>query len=267
MRKMENKIYFQTVKKDRGAYYVEYIPSDGSVRFATLQVIFPKEANLSDVANSMENELKLWLNQYPIPIMVSAFDFKGDLMNLESIRPYSHLTGYYEKSKNEILFYWTLLKDKDIPEDALNLEYLKKLYYDMPYKTSSDLQRENRKRIKQIYIGIALLTLWMIIIPVILETLEWVSPPLIGVTILLYSYWKALKKALELFGIIKKSPKQIKKEKEELEMEHHHYHCKQNPEGFLRLKVENIERWEKERIQKEAKLLKDINGDASAKLE
>lgn len=263
MKKLENKIYFQTVKKDRGAYYVEYIPSDSSVRFATLQVIFPKEANLSDVANSMENELKLWLNQYPIPIMVSAFDFKGDLYNLKGVRKCDHLLGYYDNSKKRVSLFWYLLKDKDIPEDALNLDYIKKIYFDIAYKTSSDLQRENRKRIKHIQIGIALLTLWMIIIPVLLETLEWVSPPLIGVTILSYSYWKALKKALELFAFIKKSPKQIKKEKEELEMEHHHYHCKQNPEGFLRLKVENIERWEKERIQKEANSLKDIRGDVS----
>jgi len=39
-------------------------------------------------------------------------------------------------------------------------------------------------------------------------------------------------------------------------MEHYHYHCERNPEGFLRLKLENFEREEREQIQNEAKALK-----------
>lgn len=34
-------------------------------------------------------------------------------------------------------------------------------------------------------------------------------------------------------------------------MRHHHYHCKRNPDGFMRLKVENIEREEIDRIREE----------------
>jgi hypothetical protein len=39
-------------------------------------------------------------------------------------------------------------------------------------------------------------------------------------------------------------------------MRHHHYHCERNPEGFLRLKQENVERESREEIQREANSLK-----------
>lgn len=53
-------------------------------------------------------------------------------------------------------------------------------------------------------------------------------------------------------GLKKRSKRMEEKEREETEMRHHHYHCKKNPEGFMRLKIENFERAEMERIQKES---------------
>jgi hypothetical protein len=40
-------------------------------------------------------------------------------------------------------------------------------------------------------------------------------------------------------------------------MKHYFYHCERNPEGFARLKAENFEREAKERIIKEAELLRN----------
>jgi len=74
--------------------------------------------------------------------------------------------------------------------------------------------------------------------------------------VLSFSLWKALVKALKLLGKWKESPQALNVQEEERRMRHHHYHCELNPEGFMRLKIENFERKERERIQNEAKGLK-----------
>ena len=40
-------------------------------------------------------------------------------------------------------------------------------------------------------------------------------------------------------------------------MNHYFYHCERNPEGFMRLKVENFEREAKERTLKEVEALRN----------
>jgi len=256
MNDSNDKLYFDTVKKDRGTYFIEYKPPIPSYRYANLQLVFPNSAIPSFVAEAMEKELKLWIAQYPIPLMVSAFDSKGDLYNLLDVRESNFLMGYFDKSKKVILLFWHTLKDGELPDDALNPTHLKTVYADIPFATSQELQLKSKKRKKQIYIGWLIVFCWAVIVPVIVAFLDYVSPVWVQALILIYSLLKAIEKALELLGKTKKSRKQIEKEADDLKMRHHHYHCEQNPEGFNRLKLENFERWGREKIQEEAKSLK-----------
>jgi len=79
---------------------------------------------------------------------------------------------------------------------------------------------------------------------------DYISPDWVQALVLIYALLKAIEKALELIGKTPKTKKRIEKEAKELRMQHYFYHCEQNPNGFLRLKIENFERLEKENIQK-----------------
>jgi len=147
------KIYFDKVKKDRGDYFVEYSPPSPLYRFANLALIFPNEIDSGSVANAMEKEVKDWIKKYPIPVMASSFDNKGDLYHLKNIRNSDFLIGYFDKSNEEIRIFWKTLQDTEIPDDALDIMYLKTVYSDIPFTTSQELQRKRNKKIKQIRTG------------------------------------------------------------------------------------------------------------------
>lgn len=259
MQSMAERLLFNSIKEDRGRYFVEYSPPNPSTRFATLQVTTPDDAEVGDVARFMETEIELWLKRYPVPVMVSAFDGKGDLYDLSSVRPCDHLLGYSDEGKNEPLLFWKLLEDNKIPAHALNIDYLKRVYSSIPYKTSESLREDSEKHSREMRLGWAIIFAWLVVVPAIIAILGWASP-FVSLIALLYSLWKAVKKGLELTGKWKKSPREIKKDEEERAMLHHHYHCVRNPEGFLRLKLENFERWEREHIQGEAAALQPKSG-------
>ena len=253
------KLFFVTLKEDRGWYFVEYRPPRPPITsypFATLNVVIPDTVGVARIADAMETELKLWLARYPIPLMVSSFDGKGALYNLGTVRASSHLIGFIDKTSQEVCLFWHLLKNKEIPDDALDTDYLKKIYSNIPYKTQDDLKRESAKHVKQLRIGWTVVFVWAVIVPAVVAILEWASPPWVAALVLIYSLWKAVVKALKILGKWKKSSREIEKEEEERRMQHHHYHCERNPEGFLRLKLENFEREERENILDEARKLK-----------
>lgn len=251
-----NKLFFGTIKEDRGWYFVEYKPPIPSYRFATLSLVVPEAVDVAKVMGAMETELKTWLARYPIPVMVSAFDGKGDLYDLRTVRGSSHLIGFINKTSQEVCQFWQLLEDKEIPADALDAGYLRKIYSNIPYKTPDDLRRERQSELKRLRIGWTTVLIWAVIVPAVVAILEWVSPSWIGALVLIYSLWKALVKALKMLGKWKKSPREIEKEQEDQRMRHYYYHCERNPEGFLRLKLENFEREERDRIRDEALSLK-----------
>jgi hypothetical protein len=252
----EEKLFFDTIKEDRGPYFVEYKPPIASCRFATLSLVYPHRVDPATVAKTVETELNQWLTRFPIPLMVSAFDEKGDLYRLEGVRPSNHAIGFLDPITKRVRIFWELLENDQIPSDALDTNYLKTVYSNVGYRTSEDLARESRENIKRLRIGWAIFFVWLIIVPAILAVLEWLSPPWMTFLVMLYSLWKAFEKGMKLTGRWKKSRRELEKEKEEQDKGHHHYHCKANPEGFLRLKVENFARWERERIQSEAESLK-----------
>ena len=80
-------LFFSALKGDRGWYFVEYHPPHTGYPFANLSLVIPGPATPSAVAEAMEAELKGWLQRFPVPLMVSAFDAKGDLYRLEGTRP------------------------------------------------------------------------------------------------------------------------------------------------------------------------------------
>jgi len=77
----------------------------------------------------------------------------------------------------------------------------------------------------------------------------------VAILVLAYGLLKAVIQWLKMTGRWKKSVKEIAKDADDLRMRHHHYHCERNPDGFLRLKVENFDRESREQVKKEAELI------------
>lgn len=251
-----DQLFFEATKEDRGWCFVEYRPPISGYQFATLQVIVLETTKTTeDIAATMEAELVVWLERYPVPIMVSAFDDTGSVISLKGHRPCNHLIGFIDSKTQKVVREWRLLTNDELPKDALDVSYLRKIYEGIPFKTKQHLREGALKEAKRLRLGWWIVFVWAVVVPAGVAILEWWSDWL-GVVVLIYSLYKAIEKALRLMGRWPKSKAEAQKEAEEARMRHHHYHCERSPEGFERLKLENLERWAREDIQKEAHALR-----------
>lgn len=243
------------VKEIRNWYLVEYSPPVNDSKYANLHLVMISE-NIMDtnVANAMEKELKHWLNRFPVPVMVSAFDNTGSPYSVKAVKGHNYLTGFYDQNQ-KICSFWRLVKDNEIPNVAFNKEYLDNIYSGLEYETYAELAAKRRKRINAIKRGSFLFFLWLVVVPAIIATLEYYSN-FLSLIAYAYSIYMAIKTALELRGKWPKSKRQKAKEEEDRLKDHYYYHCQKNPEGFRKLMLENLEQMSKDEIAKEAAALR-----------
>jgi hypothetical protein len=249
------KIFFKSVKEDRAWYFVEYSPPDESARFATLDLVILDVEDKVKIAQAMESESQRWITRYPIPLMVSAFDATGSLIHLDPIKECNSLMAFQPKGQTAASLSWRLLKNEELPDDGLNRDHLRRVYSDIPFKTSDDIERESKKHTRMV-LGVKwFFFFWAVIVPLTVLILDKLNV-WVGWIVFAFGLWKIVVEVLKRTGKWKKSPRQLDVEKEELEMRHHHHHCKRNPEAFQRLRSENFDREERERTRKEAESLK-----------
>lgn len=189
-----------------------------------------------------------WVYRYPLPVMISSFDDVGDLCDLKAETGCNHLVGF-RASNGTIHKHWQLIKDEDLPDKALDRKYLIALFKNVPLRPSVD-KATWAKRVRNIQAGWYLVFIWAVVIPGFIALLGYTSP-FVSWLALGYAWLQAYIKGMKLTGKWPKTQQEVDEERERAAMEHHHYHCKQNPEGFLRLKVENVDRWEREKIKDE----------------
>lgn len=246
------KLYFESLKESRGWYFVEYAPPVSLSPFANVQLTILSDTDVtksSKIVSAMEDELSFWLARYDVPLMISAFDSKGDLISLGSS---SHLMGRRNKL-GEVDKIWGFFEKQELPD--LGPEALRSIYHDIPFRTAEQLRLETEhgdKRTKRgILISVALLITWLVVIPVTIELLG-AANPVIGYIVLIYSLFKAF---VQLMKLLDKWPTG-KREKEQSErnrrLEHYFWHCERNPEGFERLKNENFDQEEREKTARKA---------------
>ena len=257
------KIFFNSIKEDRGWYFVEYSPPQESARFATVDLVITADRDKTEIVQALETEVRAWLARYAVPLMASAFDATGTLIHLDPIKECNSLMGFLPKGQEAMQLSWRLLKNEEMPNDALNREHLKSVYSDIPFRTEDDIERECKKQARAVKTVKWFFLFLGVVVPltaiILAETSVWIAR-----IVLAFSLWKIVVELLKRTGKWKKSSRQVEKEKEELEMRHHHYHCKMNPEAFRRLRNENIERLEKERIQRDAESLKIATPSSAA---
>lgn len=248
----EESIHFSKIKEGRNSYFVEYSPPYAGSPLAILQLSFPGDYRLSEVSIAMEREALLWAMRFPIPLMVTAFDNLDDPIDLDGERESRDLICFFRQDADNPELHWGLVGEGVIPKVALNEEYLLQVYEGVERKTSSELRALAISRAQEMRIGWYVIFAWVVILPAVVLVLEFIAPTWIAVLVLLYGLSKALTKALKMMGKIKPSASEQAKNEEDLRMRHHHYHCEKNPEGFLRLKLDNLEKDTREENERTA---------------
>lgn len=138
----EEKLYFTTIKEGREDYFVEYRPPIHGFPFATLQLTYTTDVGYKQVASAMECEAGIWIDRFPVPLMVSAYDSVGDLIHLDGVREENQLLVFHAPGTKIVKCHWRLLKREEIPPDALNPHLLLEVYAKVSRKTSSELRAE-----------------------------------------------------------------------------------------------------------------------------
>jgi hypothetical protein len=252
---MENGRKYEPIKESRGWYFIEYYPPKNGYRFANLHLVITGDTNPNKIAIAMEQEARIWLKRYPIPIMIASFDNTGMLYDLNNTRSSNFLISFFDKD-NKVQFYWESIKNEEMPDTALNQEYVDQLYSNLVYKTDTELNIERRRYFKQLNTGRIIFFIWIVIIPAIYAIFEY-SSSLLAIVALIYSLYKAIRKGLELIGKWPKSKKDKEHEREEQLKNHYYFHCQMNPEGFRKLKLENFDKMNQNATITEAEALKN----------
>lgn len=259
--KINNEIVkYLPLKESRDGFYIEYRPPIPKCRFATLNLIFLNQYSEPEIIQIMEDESKNIINRFPIPVMVSAFNDLGDLLLLHE-KTQSYLIAFRSITSKIIEFHWEEISDARIPDIALDSDYCNKIFKHFGYITRSEIDNKFRKEIRSNKFGMFILLLWAVIIPSIVLIIEFNFPTWLSLIVLVFSLSKAFLQALKILGKIKPSLKEQQEQKEKALIEHHHYYCQMNPEGFSRLKLEVLEKKERESIKNEYQEIKSNNAN------
>jgi hypothetical protein len=257
-------VRFDPIKEHRGWYFVEYWVPQADAWCATLNLQALEPAEDATVAEAMESELSVWLARYPMPIMVFAFDEAGETYDLADTRPCSSLVGYLEASTGDLRTFWRLLSNDEAPREAPGRDELLEVYSDVPHRITSEAAREGEFRAyarsvrRGRRIVIAWLIIWAAVIPIGVAIVEWAAPWWwLGVLVLAYSIYKAVRQALKLVGIWEPSRRELEEREKRARMEMYFEECERNPDGFARLKRENLEQELRDQIQAEARELRE----------
>jgi hypothetical protein len=262
---MNNIVRWNSIKEAREDYFVEYCPACNDPCFANLYLTFLHNPDIDTVVGLMEKELVTWIRRFPIPIMISSFDIKGDTIDLSSRKTSNYLMGFEVPDTHQIVSKWAFMMAQDVPDKMRQLDYRLRIYADLPHITQDDIRNSVEKHRRIMRFGWSLVFFWSVVIPVFIAVLGWTNP-IISACVMVYALVKALIQALKLTGKWKKSPYDKEREQEDLAMRHHHYHCKRNPKGFSRLVVENFNRQEEDRTRKEFEDLKTTGSTPNSKI-
>lgn len=255
-------IRFSILKEDRDWYYVEYVPPNEACFFSSIHLVVVKPKDLADIAEAMEAEAKAWVARYHMPSIVTAFNAEEETYDLTEVRSNSYLLAWFDS--NQIALRWGLDWPDLVSEAKLTPYQLKETFFDIPFKTGFEIQKQARRSFYRLKVGWWVVFVWAVVVPLIVAIVEWWSD-LLGYLVLGYAFFKAFMEALRLAGRIPKSERQRAKEAEEHRMQYHHYHCEHNPETFNKLKAENLRRGLKEATNKEALALKAKASELSHK--
>lgn len=235
-------VFREKIKEHRGDYYVSYQPADLRSRFASVQLTFLGNGHdVADVKAAMERELKSWLSRFRVPVTVSSYDAKDDLIHVAPEFAQSHLAGYVDPQTGQIIQWWGFPLGDEFPSGQMDEGYLARAYEGVPFRLQEEVRQKALRETRMLGRSASIALFLIVGVPVLIEIVSlgvgWLGGVLAGISIGvgLYKLGKAM-------GWIKPTQRDKEKAEKDLKMKHYFYHCEQNPEGFNRLKFENFER-------------------------
>ena len=251
-------VRYLPLKEARNDYYVEYCPPHKDCRFATLNIVFLEKIPDIKIVKIMEEESRIWTSKYPIPLMISSFDNTESLITLDSIKKQNYLISFLNEQSGVLEQHWEDIHDNDMPSIALDNNYCEKIFLDFKRLTRSEIDAKNEQEIRSNKLGLFLLIIWAVVIPSIVLLIEFNFPTWLSTIVLGYSLFKAVMRGLKIAGKMKPSKQEKRLSEEEQLKNHHHYYCLKNPEGFLRLKCEVIDKESRDKVFTESAELQKI---------
>lgn len=247
-------VFREIIKERRETYYVTYQPADSRLRFAILSLVYPGSTpDVASIAEQMVHEMAMWLDRFPVPVMVSAFDASDECILVHSDSSSSHLMGFVDPLTSKTVSHWGVLSEKALPVEQSTSEYLSKVYDEVPFRLKAEVRSGAEKEALQLRRGIRLFriaSIFWVGIPLLIEVVSlgigWIGYVLWTISVSVGSYEFA-----KTIGWIGRSKRQIERDEEMRKMRHYAFHCEINPAGFERLKIENFERDAMEETRKE----------------
>ncbi|EOD9423252.1 hypothetical protein ACJ5M9_004979, partial [Vibrio campbellii] len=255
-RSMEPWIRFENVREKRKGYYVSYTPKFVSDKIddstAVLSVRLLGDFSLEECKEISEKEFKYWIQRFDVPLQVIPAYENDSSKRISSITGNGYICGVSPE-----IFRWGGFLEGELAESMPDNDTLKLIYKDLPSKNSEDAERDLKQRIQGIS-AIKWITLFTaVLIPALIAFLGW-SHPLFSAFALIVAWYKCADKWLSLTGRKIKTESELAKEKDNRLKEHHHYHCKLNPDGFAKLKLENFKASREQKLKDKLKGMKRV---------
>ena len=235
-------VFRDEIKKGRDGYFVTYWPADARRPVAQIQLTFINDnVDVIMVARTMKKELEHWLKRYPVGVVVTAFNSKGDCLCVHPEKNQHSLAGFVDPQNNNIVQRRGVYEVKELPANQTDAQYLQKVYQDVPFRLKAEVINEARcwnrsvVRISRV-IGFVLIA-GPILIKVVSLFVAWIGSVLSAVS-MISGVWMIAKS----YGWLGQTDKEKQEEEKKRKMEHYYYHCELNPEAFNRLVKENDER-------------------------
>lgn len=236
------RVFREKIKEHRGNSYVSYQPADARFPSAFVQLTFLGTGHdVADVKKAMERELQNWLSRFPVPVRVSSYDAKDDLIQVGPEFAQSNLAGNIDPQTGQIVQQWGFPKDDELPSEQMDAGYLARVYEGVPFRLQEAVRQKALLETRMLGRGARIAIILLVGVPVLIELaslgVTWLGHVLAGISISvgLYELGKAM-------GWLKPTRRDGEKAEKDHRMKHYFYHCEQNPEGFNRLKIENFER-------------------------
>ena len=243
-------LVFQALQRSGDNYIASYKPPSSGGTFATLTITLIQEESRNSIATLVEEETRHWLSRYPVPVFSSACNLQDDLIDLSDVRGSKHLLAL--PPAESPTFLWSRGQSEQMP--AVDDSELLRIYNEFPHTTLEHRIARANESAKFAKLGWFVVFFWSVIGPLAFLIAESQSE-LLGTAVLIYSLYRLTRKALELTGRWPKSKRARVKAEKEARARHYIYHCEMNPDGFNRLKFENLDRMAaKDNLADKAKL-------------
>lgn len=255
---VDHKVIFQSLSENRDAYFVQYTPARVDGGLAVLSLTFVDRPSISKIVTLMESECRGWLNRFPVPIHVMAFDDTDSVIRPHEDKKISYLLGL--PAADGIELHWRGLESPQLPIPTTSERQLLQTYTGIPHTTIAERKQRAAKMARSYRLGWFLVVVWLAGVPLGIAVLG-LANPAIGFLCALYSICTGIVKALELLGYKEKSARKKEEGAKEAKMQHYYHHCELNPEGFNRIKLENFRRTAREETINEKRKLEQNRKD------